>query len=75
MRPLLLYYYYCIIIIIIIIIIIFIFIVIGLDVDGRTILECFLKKYVSIQGVYFDSTKDRDYWRALVNVALNLRVS
>ena len=22
---------------------------------------------------WFDSTQDRDYWRALVNVALNLR--
>ena len=26
-------------------------------------------------GNWVDSTQDRDYWRALVNVALNLRVS
>ena len=26
------------------------------------------------EGYWADSTQDRDYWRALVNAALNLRV-
>ena len=39
------------------------------DVDGRTILEWTLNA-----GNWVDSAQDRNYWRALVNAALNLRV-
>ena len=33
-----------------------------------------LKKIVINVGNWVDSAQDRDYWRALVNAALNLRV-
>ena len=47
----------------------------GLGVDGMTILEEILWKYVGINTRnWFDSAKDRDYWRALVNMALNIWV-
>ena len=32
-------------------------------------------KEIGINMIWIDSTQDRDYWRGLVNVALNLRVS
>ena len=42
----------------------------GLGVDGRMGLE-----EIGINaGSWVDSAKDRNYWRALVNAALNLRV-
>jgi hypothetical protein len=31
-------------------------------------------KNAHIAGNWVDSTQDRDYWRALMNAALNLRV-
>ena len=40
-------------------------------VDGRTLLEWTLK---SNAGNWVDSAQGRNYWRALVNAALNLRV-
>ena len=46
----------------------------GLGVDGRTILEWILKKYISTRD-WIDSAQERNYWRALVNATLNLRVS
>ena len=44
-----------------------------LGVDGRTILN---GSYVIsvITRNWVDSAQDRDYWRVLVNAALNLRV-
>ena len=42
----------------------------GLGVDGKTILEWTLKNTLNLVV----STQERNYWRALVNVALNLRV-
>ena len=45
----------------------------GLSVDGRTILEWILKRCINT-GNWVDSAQDRDYWRDLVNAALNLRV-
>ena len=33
-----------------------------------------LKRKVSMRGNWVDSTQDRNYWRALVNAALKLRV-
>jgi hypothetical protein len=44
----------------------------GLGVDGRTILEYKRSRYQYDELV--DLAQDRDYWRALVNAALNLRV-
>ena len=41
----------------------------SLGVDGRTILEC-AYQYVELG----DLIQDRDYWRALVKAASNLRV-
>ena len=46
----------------------------GLGVDGRTILECSFKGKGINTGNCVDSAQDRNYWRALVNAALNLRV-
>ena len=43
----------------------------GLGGDGRTILEWILKKQVSTFN-WIDSAQDKDYWRALVDAALNL---
>ena len=31
-------------------------------------------KEIGIRGIWVDLAQDRDYWRGLVNVALNLRV-
>ena len=43
----------------------------GLSVDGRTILECI--RYIKTRnGV--NLAQERDYWRALVNAAVNLWV-
>ena len=41
----------------------------SLGEDGRTILEWVLNK-----RVIGDSVQDREYWKALVNVDLNLRI-
>ena len=40
--------------------------------DNR--LEWVLRKYLSNMGNWADSAQERDYWRALVNLALNLWV-
>ena len=41
--------------------------------DGRTVLEWIFKKWYQYEELV-DSAQDRDYWRYLVNAALNLRV-
>jgi hypothetical protein len=41
----------------------------GLGMGWKIILNCILKKCGKL-----DSGKDMDYWRALVNAALNLHV-
>ena len=41
-------------------------------VVGSTILEWILKKLVSIREIGLTRLRDKDYWRTLVNVALNL---
>jgi hypothetical protein len=41
--------------------------------DGKTILEWTLKGQINAR-YWVDSAQDRNYWRALVNAALNLRV-
>ena len=43
---------------------------VGLGIDGRTILEWIL---INTRN-WVDSAQNRDYWRAFVNAALNLRV-
>ena len=47
----------------------------GLNVDGRTILERTLKRDVSMRGIMLIRFRIRNYWRVLVNTALNLRAS
>ena len=42
-----------------------------LGVDGKTILEWTSNRYA---GNRIDLAQDRDYWRTLVNAALNFRV-
>ena len=46
----------------------------GLAVDGRTNIRMDLEKIGINAGNRVDSAQDRNYWRALVNVALNLQV-
>ena len=45
-----------------------------LGVDGRIILKRILKKCDLDSVGWIDLYQDRDRWRALVNVAMNLRV-
>ena len=45
-----------------------------LGIDGRTILEWTLKELDINTRNWVDSDQDRDYWRALVKMTLNLRV-
>ena len=45
----------------------------GLDVDRRTMLKWILKEWLSMR-IWVDSAQVTDYWRALLNAALNLRV-
>ena len=45
----------------------------GLVVDGRTILENLKEIDINTKN-WVDSAQDKDYWRALVNAALNIRV-
>ena len=44
----------------------------GIGVDRSIILERILKKWISMR-IWVDSAQDRDYWRPLMNAALNLR--
>ena len=46
----------------------------GLGGDGRTILKNDLKKIGANMRNWVDPALDWDFWRALVNMALNLRV-
>ena len=45
----------------------------GLGVDGRTIIQLTFEDIGINAGNWVDSAQDRDYRRALVNAALNLR--
>jgi hypothetical protein len=46
----------------------------GLGVDGKDNIRMDFKEIgINIRN-WVDSTQDRDYWRTLVNVTLNLRV-
>ena len=45
-----------------------------MGIDGRKILQWVIKKIDVNTRNLVDSAHDRDYWRALVNAALNLRV-
>ena len=47
----------------------------SLGVDGKTILRMHLREMDVITRKWVDSAQVRDYWKALVNAALNLRVS
>jgi len=45
-----------------------------LGIDGRIILRWIFRKW-NVGGMdWIDLTEDRDRWRALVNVVMNLRV-
>ena len=45
-----------------------------LGVDGRTIFRMDLEEIGTNTRNWFDSAQDMDYWRVLVNAALNLQV-
>ena len=47
----------------------------GLGIDGRNIIRIDLEEIGINAENWVDSAQDRNYWRALVNVALNLWVS
>jgi hypothetical protein len=42
-----------------------------LNVDGRTVLQCIIGK---LGGNWMHLAQDRDQWRAVVNMVMNLRV-
>jgi hypothetical protein len=44
------------------------------DVDGRIILKWIFKKWDGGGMDWIDMAQDRDRWRALVDVVMNLRV-
>jgi len=44
------------------------------DVDGRIILNWNFRKWDVEDTDWIDVTQDRDRWRAVVNVIMNLRV-
>ena len=46
----------------------------GLCVDGEDNIRIDLEEIGINAGNWVDSAQDRNYWRALVNAALNLRV-
>jgi hypothetical protein len=45
-----------------------------IDVGGRIILRWILEKYDGGSMDWIDLAQDRDQWRALVNIVMNLRV-
>jgi hypothetical protein len=43
-------------------------------IDGRIVLKWIFKKWDGVGMDWIDMAQDRDRWRALVNVVMNLRV-